>query len=146
MDILVEGVLVVRAGGSISGSNRIEIISSGTLINEGLIDIKDEVYNNGIVNNNGYIKSVRYIDKGYTCNTGTIEIDNGEKYKCHGCTLDCGGTIIACAIKMEEEGIDPQLSNQDICCDDGNDPTIEILDGTLDSATVTLCTKSLLYP
>jgi len=143
-DINIEGVLVVNSAGEINGAEKIKVKLTGTLINNGTINTTDELHNDGSVYNNGSMRLKKYHDDGYTCNTGTIELDHGEKYDCHGCTLECGGILIACEFKMHENGgTIPSLSDMDLCCDDGSPPSFDVAEGTIDSSTVSICSVIL---
>jgi hypothetical protein len=143
-DINIEGVLVVNSAGEINGAEKIKVKLTGTLINNGIINTTDELHNDGSVYNNGSMRLKKYHDDGYTCNTGTIELDHGEKYDCHGCTLECGGVLIACEFKMHENGSTiPSLSDMELCCDDGSTPSFDIAEGTIDSSTVSICSVIL---
>ena len=143
-DINIEGVLVVNSAGEINGAEKVKVQLTGTLINNGTINTTDELHNDGSVFNNGSMRLKKYHDDGYTCNTGTIELDHGEKYDCHGCTLECGGTLIACEFRMHENGgTIPSLSDMDLCCDDGSPPSFDIAEGTIDSSTVSICSVIL---
>ena len=140
----VSGVLYIGASGTYTGNSTIKIMETGKMFNVGNIDITKEFHNDGEVYNNGYLGAKNVHDDGYTCNTGTIEVDADQEYDCHGCTIECGGTLIACTIDMHENGgILPFLSESNVCCADGSEPEVHLYDGSIDSATVTFCSVSL---
>ena len=143
-NITVNGVLYIDANGYFSGSHKIKVTTSGKLFNYGRIEITDELHNDGEVYNNNFLSVKKYHDDGYTCNYDTIEIQQGQKYDCHGCILECGGTLLACDVKLHDNGGNPALiSEVDICCQDGTEPIIDLQSGSIDSATVDFCSFPL---
>lgn len=144
-NITVDGVLYISSTGFYSGNHKITIGVNGKLYNYGRIEITEELHNDGEVYNNNYLGVKKYHDDGYTCNVDTIEIEQGQKYDCHGCTLECGGTLLACDIKLHDSGATSALiSEVDVCCQDGNEPSVELQSGSIDSSSVDFC--SFLLP
>ena len=143
-NITVNGVLYIDVRGNYSGGHKINVATTGKLYNYGRIEITEELHNDGEVYNSGYLGIKKYHDDGYTCNYDTIEIQQGQKYDCHGCTLECGGTLLACDVKLHNNGGNPALiSEVDVCCQDGSDPSINLQSGSIDSATVNFCSLPL---
>jgi len=139
-DIDIDGAMFISSTGIITSTKNITTSVTGTIYVDGSIITTKDVHNDGSIYNSGSIRSKKYHDDGYTCNSGTIEIDSNQKYDCHGCVLECGGQVIACEFKMHDgNNGDPVVSDVDLCCDDGSDPTFDIQEGTLDSNTVSIC-------
>jgi len=144
-NIDISGVMVIGSGGEINGNKNIKIDPSGTIINNGRIDIQKDFHNDGSWYNNGYMHSAGIHNDGYICNTDTIEIDIDEEFDNHGGTIECGGLIIACEFKTHNNGgaAISGLSETDICCLDGSNPIIDYQDGLIDSNTVSVCGVNL---
>ncbi|HIA12087.1 MAG TPA: hypothetical protein EYN69_08460, partial [Flavobacteriales bacterium] len=147
-DIDISGTYLIDVAGSYSGSKKITLGTTGKLVNNGLINTTDELLNGGSFYNNNYAYFKKIQNDGYECNTDTVELENGEKYDCNGCTLECGGRLIACEIKLQYNGNtsnDALISAADICCDDGSDPTVDLQSGTIAPA-VTFCATVIELP
>ena len=73
-DLDIEGVLIIDSLATLSGNHEIKILPSGTVYNNGAINITDEMHVDGSLYNSGYIFANEIHSDGYICNSGTIEI------------------------------------------------------------------------
>ena len=144
-NINIDGVVIIDPAASVSGNFDIDISIQGTLINDGNINISQGLHIDGDFYNNGYAYALDIHNDGYICNTGTIEIDPSETFKIHGGVVECGGLILACDIELDPNGGNiPQIEEQDICCSDGTEPTIDNSGGIVDAVSVLLCNQAFI--
>ena len=79
------------------------------------------------------------------CNTGALEINDGELIHIYGGTLECDGDLITDEIKIENNGSDVAVfGGGNICDGEGNGPIIDLRSGTIDSAFVDVCGLNIL--
>lgn len=117
--------------------------NAGTLENNtnGSINITLDYTNTGSVNNSGYLNTNTVLDQGYTCNSGSIQVTQGNNYDCDGCTVTCGGYTTTCILDLKS-GSD--ISNQNYCCQDNSNTLISLATAgnptfMIDSATIFIC-------
>jgi len=139
-DLKIAGSLTINSGKELSGNKSISVGLSGGIYNNGNLDIGQDLDNYGSFYNNGYAKFDKVINFGYICNTGTIEISPSKQFVNTGGTIDCGGELIVCKFVTQNNGGDiANVSNVNMCCNDGYDPNYLYLGGIVDSITVSFC-------
>jgi len=145
-EIIVNGVIVIESSGEMHGNKKIIVNSGATLINQGEINLIEEVLAYGSIYNSNSIDIKKIIiEGGYMCNTGALEINEGELIHIYGGTLECEGDLIADEIKIENNGGDVAVfGGGSICNEVGNDPIIDLRSGIIDSAFVEVCGLNLL--
>lgn len=147
----VNGVLYIGSAGSISGNKKLKNENAnGSIVNYGKIDISHELHVDGSWYNYNYAYAKKIHLDGYLCNTDTIEISPDQKLDLHGGTLDCGGVIILCQIKIHDGDSGPSNLNSvdlDTCSQSCPVVTINIQDQPIvDSQSVAFCGELLSSP
>jgi len=139
-DLKISGALIINSGKELSGNKSITVDLGGAIYNNGSLDIGQDLNNYGSFYNNDYAKFDKVINFGYICNTGTIEVSPTKQFVNTGGTIDCGGEIITCKFVTQNNGGDiANVSNVNMCCNDGYDPNYLYLGGIVDSNTVSFC-------
>jgi hypothetical protein len=152
-NITVEGALFLESGSTYSGNKTMDIELTGTLDNQGLVSLSQDVHNDGYIFNRGQgeINIETIHNDGYICNSGIIRLQPGEIFDHHGGLIECCGIILCDELKIHENtaaGYTASLLQypiapgvilcQDICStDEATDPIIDI-DGTNYTTTVAI--------
>jgi hypothetical protein len=142
-EIIVEGVVVIESSGEMRGDKKITVNSGGTLINEGNIVADEEVLDYGRIYNSNTMDIKKITVYNYLCNTGTLSINSGELIHIYGGTIECGGDLVAEEIKIENNGGDVAVFGGGNICDGVDDPTVDLVSGTIDSSNVIICGRAL---
>jgi cytoskeletal protein CcmA (bactofilin family) len=139
-DLKVEGEMT--NSGIITVSDDVEV--EGEMTNNGTLSVADKLEIDGDFYNTSTITTKKLHIDNYLNNTGLITVDDNEKVALHGGTIDGGGSIITSEIEMtENDGVEPSLSNINVCDENGDDPVIDRQSGIIDSATVIVCGLAL---
>ena len=142
--ITINGVLVIESSGIVIGNQNITTNSSGEIINRGALALSEQIHNYGNLYNSNWISSDYMYIEGYLCNSGTISISDGEIMDLYGGTVECGGTLLTDEIRVENDGAEVAvLRDLNICRGDGDDPIIDKVSGTVDTATIEVCGRAL---
>lgn len=141
----VRGVLIVDEEATLTSTKMLFVTTTGELITDGDLSIDDEIHIDGKWYNNGYSDGYLVHSDGYICNTGTIEIDEGQVFDLHGTTMECGGLIIACEVRIHENtstGNNAILTDVNVCCLTGV-PTVNYSSGILTNFNTDICSVML---
>lgn len=114
-----------------------DFFNDGTLQNSGNIGVTGNFESTVSVQNSGFINADAIFDSGNTCNSGNMQVTQGNLYNCPSCTISCGGSITVCTVSL---GSTSNISNQNFCCQDNSDTQFATSPGfNIDSATVFVC-------
>ncbi|MDX1445127.1 T9SS type A sorting domain-containing protein [Lishizhenia sp.] len=139
----------------------LDFFNNGTFINNGTVNILENLENSGTINNNplgnitvtldyantgslnnsGYLNANAITDEGYTCNSASIQVTQGNTYDCDGCTMTCGGSTTTCFLNLSGGAY---IEEQNYCCQDNSNTAISTASPFLiDSATIFICGQPL---
>jgi len=139
-DLNISGELTINSGNGLNGNKSITVDAGGGFYNNGVLDIGQDLINLGSYYNNGHAKFDKVLNLGYICNTDTIEINPVKQFVNTGGTIDCGGHITTCKFVTQNNGLNiANVSNVNMCCNDGSAPNYLYLGGIVDSNTVSFC-------
>ena len=142
--ITINGVLVIESTGIMIGNQTITTQTGGEIINRGAIALSEQIHNYGDLYNSNWISSDYMYVEGYLCNSGTISISNGEIIDLYGGTVECGGTLLTDEIRVENNGAETAVVRDlNICKGDGSNPIIDLVSGTIDTASIEICGLAL---
>ena len=101
-DVILNGVLLIKVNAVLDGSKNIKISTTGKLKNQGTINITQELHVDGKFINTFKASVKKLHSDGIINNSGTITLEQGEKFDHHGGELKGCGTIYVDVLKIHK--------------------------------------------